>query len=676
MKKLLRILPWFFVALFAAEIVAVFFAPKKDGEFHVREFGKIPVLLHGRIQPFDSVGLNSLRQIRSTGDVALEEVPSWKFWYHGKKLTSTEWLLEVLFRPDDANKRPIFLIHHPELLSELKLEDKGVEKSGLRYYTYEEVEPLREEIWKQGDAAREVKDEKLQTPFQKQVVKLQHAIWLYEHLQGAVRPVIWDNFEKRLDDYETNMKPGLAALEKMRSDKEIDPTVAQKFTEPLFAFFRMTNDPTAGSAYPLVLPPMNPEEARDGWITVPFGLLQSARDREVYPPIKWLATMSSSYHDNNAAKFNQAVSDYQSWLAPKFAKEIKKGREEFFYNTTKAFLHAMIIYICAFVLAGAALMTLTLAPNLSESLRKSSFYLIMLAGVVHTFGLLFRMHLEGRPPVTNLYSSAIFIGWGAMILGLVLERIYRVGIGNIVASAAGFVTLVIAHNLALSSENGDTMQMMRAVLDTNFWLATHVTVVTLGYASTFVAGLLAIVYIFLGIFTPMLSQKLDSRGATKTEIGKALAKMIYGIVCFATLFSFTGTVLGGIWADQSWGRFWGWDPKENGALLIVIWNAAILHARWGGIIRERGLATMAVFGNIVTSFSWFGVNMLSIGLHSYGFTEESFYWLKIFDFTQIAIILLALLPLRFWMSFRKTPSAPSASQKISDEGRETSAVAS
>src|ERR1041385_3469192 len=112
--------------------------------------------------------------------------------------------------------------------------------------------------------------------------------------------------------------------------------------------------------------------------------------------------------------------------------------------------------------------------------------------------------------MTNLYSSAIFIGWGAMVIGVVLERIYQVGIGNAVASLAGFVTLVIAHNLALG---GDTMEMLRAVLDTNFWLATHVVVVTLGYASTFVAGLLAIIYIFLGLFTPILSQKLTQRSA-------------------------------------------------------------------------------------------------------------------------------------------------------------------
>ena len=113
----------------------------------------------------------------------------------------------------------------------------------------------------------------------------------------------------------------------------------------------------------------------------------------------------------------------------------------------------------------------------------------------------------------------------------------------------------------------------------------------------------------------------------------------------------------GIWADQSWGRFWGWDPKENGALLIVLWNAVILHARWGGMVRERGLMNMAVFGNIVTSFSWFGVNMLGIGLHSYGFMDAAFQWLRAFVVLMLFIIALGLIPKRMWRSFRAETSA-------------------
>jgi len=281
--------------------------------------------------------------------------------------------------------------------------------------------------------------------------------------------------------------------------------------------------------------------------------------------------------------------------------------------------------------------------NLSGTLRRAAVWLIGLALLIHTTGLIYRIVLQGRPPVTNLYSSAIFIGWGAVILGLILEKFHKNGIGAVVSAGMGFITLIIAQNLAL---DGDTMEMMRAVLDTNFWLATHVVVVTLGYASTFVAGFLAVIYILRGIFTKTLDP----------ETGKSLARMIYGIVCFATLFSFVGTVLGGIWADQSWGRFWGWDPKENGALIIVLWNALILHLRWGGMIRERGLVVCAIGGNIVTSWSWFGVNMLGIGLHSYGFTEAAFKYLMLFMLSQVGLIVLGLLPARMWKSQTVRPA--------------------
>jgi cytochrome c biogenesis factor len=145
--------------------------------------------------------------------------------------------------------------------------------------------------------------------------------------------------------------------------------------------------------------------------------------------------------------------------------------------------------------------------------------------------------------------------------------------------------------------------------------------------------------------------------------------MVYGIICFATLFSFVGTVLGGIWADQSWGRFWGWDPKENGALLIVIWNAIILHVRWGDLLRERGIMNLAVFGNIVTSFSWFGVNMLGIGLHSYGFMDAAFKWLMIFIGSQLFIIALGLLPLNLWRSFRADAAPPPTGLPASPGGK-------
>jgi ABC-type transport system involved in cytochrome c biogenesis permease subunit len=648
MKWTYKFLPWFFVLLFGTELVAVF-APKKEEAVHVRDFGRLPAVMNGRVQPLDSVARNTLLQIRSTGDVPLEEVPSWQFWHHAKKLKSTEWLLEVLFRPDVADTRPIFLIHHPDLLSELNLGQTGVEKSGLRYYTFNQLKAVLPEIEKQGEQARKT-DDKLRTPFQKQAIKLSNAVVLYQMMKAAVRPPSWDDFQKELAEFKQNIPAGVQAIRAREAGQSFDQQALDRFWGPVSELFDLANDPNAGQMYPLVIPPWSSEQRHDEWASAAQALLTSLRTKEIPEPVECYAAIGSAYHASQTEAFNAAVARYQQWLQPNFGPEIKKGRQEFFYNQSKAFLHAMIIYLFAFLLAAVSLLTSSAAPGFAGSLRKSSLCLILMAWVVHTFALVFRMHLEGRPPVTNLYSSAIFIGWGAAILGMILERYYPVSLGNAVASIAGAITLIIAHNLALG---GDTMEMMRAVLDTNFWLATHVVTVTLGYASTFVAGLLGISYILLGLGTPLLKMP-----AGKTDLGKALAKMVYAIVCFATLFSFTGTVLGGIWADQSWGRFWGWDPKENGALLIVLWNALILHARWGGLVRERGLMNLAVFGNIVTSFSWFGVNMLGIGLHSYGFMDAAFIWLMTFIGSQVAIMLLGFLPLNLWRSFSSTSAAP------------------
>jgi len=150
-----------------------------------------------------------------------------------------------------------------------------------------------------------------------------------------------------------------------------------------------------------------------------------------------------------------------------------------------------------------------------------------------------------------------------------------------------------------------------------------------------------------GLSTPLLTEKMR----------KDIGRMIYGITCFAILFSFYGTVLGGLWADDSWGRFWGWDPKENGALIIVLWNALILHARWDKLVGDRGLAVLALGGNIVTSWSWFGVNLLGLGLHAYGGgnigkmgTAE--FALLIFIASQLTLIALGCLPKEWWWSFQ------------------------
>jgi len=470
-------------------------------------------------------------------------------------------------------------------------------------------------------------EEALRTPFEKAVIKAYVGLNTYLELKNTLAPEDAHDMVAELETYLASITPGIEAWRLQNQGQAHDEAMLNQFSAYMDRFQMLSGAKT------LMVPPERSAGSLDQWSTVGTNLITAIQSKEIKPAILSFAKMQSAFHQDNSGNFNRALSDYMSSLDAGYQPELKRTGVEFRYNRFSPFYRSTVLYLIAFLLACLSWL------KDSRNLRLTAAWLIGLSAIVHTAGLITRMYIEGRPPVTNLYSSAVFVGWGAVLLGLVIERVYKDGIGSAIASLVGMLSLIIAHNLSLT---GDTMGVLRAVLDTNFWLATHVVIITLGYASTFVSGFLGIIYVMRGF----LAQSLPEATA------KSLAKMVYGVVCFSTLFSFIGTVLGGIWADQSWGRFWGWDPKENGALLIVIWNAIILHARWGGMIKERGLMNLAIFGNIVTAFSWFGVNMLGVGLHSYGFMSAAFKWLMIFNFSQIKIIAIGLMPQVIWAQHR------------------------
>ena len=177
------------------------------------------------------------------------------------------------------------------------------------------------------------------------------------------------------------------------------------------------------------------------------------------------------------------------------------------------------------------------------------------------------------------------------------------------------------------------MSTVVAVLDTNYYLAIHVTTIAMGYSGGLLAAAIAHVWL-LGRFFRF------KEGDVKFY--KGISLMVYGTLCFSLFFSLFGTVMGGIWANDSWGRFWGWDPKENGALLICLWLLLTLHLRMGGFIRDRGLSAMAIGCGAVVAASWWGVNLLNVGLHSYGFTSGVAKFLYLFWGSQLLVLILSL----------------------------------
>jgi ABC-type transport system involved in cytochrome c biogenesis permease subunit len=273
---------------------------------------------------------------------------------------------------------------------------------------------------------------------------------------------------------------------------------------------------------------------------------------------------------------------------------------ELVYHSWRPFLVAKVFYIlCLFFFVASFFSS-------SRLWYKLSFAAVILGFVPHALALLGRIIIMGRPPVSNLYETFIFVSFIAVVLGILIERANRQWLGLVVAGVSGTVLLFIASKY---SAEGDTLQMLIAVLNSNFWLATHVTTITMGYASTCVAGILGHIWLVQAV------------GRKKQGILDNTYSVMNGILGLSLALTFLGTNLGGIWADQSWGRFWGWDPKENGALMIVLWSAMLFHARFAKMIDDVYMAVGTVLGMVVVMWAWFGVNLLSIGLHSYGFTS-------------------------------------------------------
>jgi ABC-type transport system involved in cytochrome c biogenesis permease subunit len=643
-----RLIPLLVLVAGLASVLGGLRAPHNPSKFDVAAFGQLPIIVGGRIKPLDTVARTSLlilqgRQRVSDPTISEPLVDS-----------PSEWLADVLFNPDKADTYPTFRISatdSPELLTLMGLSEADTKisyDSGIKRvlavadmlpttrsrFSFNQLVSKLEELDRQAQLATPV-DAQLRTPFQKAVIQLRDRVLLYQRLKHSVQSPDSPDFLDELVKFQNALPAGIEAV-RARENK-------QPHNEDAFkAMITMAEryDYMEKMGYLLTVPPADNDPNALAWKPVGRTLLETFKSGSVDPTVLAYAGLGHAWRKGEAEQFNSIVALFHDQLAKRYARELKKASIETRFNAAEPFYKSMTLYACVFFLAILSWL------KWPDALGRSAFYLTLLAFVITTAGILTRMWLEGRPPVTNLYSSALFVGWGSVGLCLILEKIYRNGIGSVAGGMIGFATLLIAHHLSLS---GDTLEMMRAVLDTNLWLATHVVIVTTGYAATFLAGFLALIYIVRGVFTKSLDKSTSD----------ALTRMVYGIVCFATLFSFVGTVLGGIWADQSWGRFWGWDPKENGALIIVIWNAMILHARWGGMIKQRGLMCLAVFGNIVTSWSWFGTNMLGVGLHSYGFTDAAFVALSIFVATQLALIGLANLPLSKWRSFR-TATAPSA----------------
>lgn len=574
----------------------------------LRTFARLPVQDGGRVKPLDSLAGLKLLTLNGSRRLKLES---------GESLKALPWLLDCLFFPEQAKGYPCFRVESDAVLTAVGLEAK--EKRA--WYSYEELLPARAEIHHNGAAYSDI-PAKDRSSLQQQTIKLGSDLLQFEELIGGFEPlrqrfaiVGWPALQA-LHDGRTEI--GLAELLSnveglQRAIGELDEgdEAAQRTLRELSGGIRAAF--FAGERGLAIFPPRDGAIPPGEWWTV-SDLARRAFDRE--PGMEQALGWFSSLEELEDRKSDPG--GFQAVLTPLADSIIARATAlgeyrhiglEIALNRSDPFYGALLVYLIAFLVTVFG----WVAPR-SKLLLGGIWGSVGIATAMAALGITLRCIIRERPPVVSLYDTVLFItATGALFL-MVLELFTRIRLALSLASIFGAVGMFLAvrYELHEVTSSGDTMSSVLAVLDSNHYLLVHVVTITIGYMGGLVAALAAHVWIFGRLFGLRRGDE---------EFYRLLTSLVFGAVCFSLVFSFFGTLYGGKWGNVSWGRFWGWDPKENGALLICLWEALILHARIGGFIRDRGLAVMTVLGAIVITASWWGVNLLSVGLHSYGFTS-------------------------------------------------------
>ena len=240
-----------------------------------------------------------------------------------------------------------------------------------------------------------------------------------------------------------------------------------------------------------------------------------------------------------------------------------------------------------------------------------------LAWLVQTAGLILRWvesyHMGiGHAPLTNMYESVVFFSWTIILLYLLIEWKFKTRI--IGAFAVPFAFLAMAY-ASFSTDLSKTISPLVPALQSN-WLIAHVVTCFVGYAAFAVAAALGIMYLLKG-------ETKESTESATTLIGRLPSRtviddIIHRTMVFGFIWLSGGIITGAIWANSAWGTYWSWDPKETWSLITWFFYAIILHARYTRGWSGRRIAFLAIFGFVSVLFTYYGVNFLLSGLHSYG----------------------------------------------------------
>ena len=645
MKMLQRLLLSICAVTIASPFVATQAALQRTAPYDAElldALAGVPIQQGGRVKPFRTFAeytllpLNERRSFTVPNEARFGALA-------GHKMSPVEWALDMLLYPVQADEYPVIVVPDREILDLIGLSAIADTKRGR--HSWNELQPGIQRLVpfaREFEAIEEGQRSRIQTL----AVNLYHDLAEYDALQnvasGMRAPLQLENSQILRAafpnaDGELRFADVLARFETLHTafqqlDPERDPGAAPDPTVVseralLGRLLGRAQDGANRASVLAWLPPATGDQ--ETWLSIAT-LFDVVRAEGTAKYTRQIAAVDAFEHFVESAGDPAALTGLGTAFVTAARAlsadriDASKTDLELSYLRADWFSRAQYLFLFGFLA-----MTITwLRPRASRWPVRIAWTLAIGGEILVVAGIVQRCILLSRPPVATLYETILFITAILVAVALFIEWVGKRRVALSLATSLGALGMFIAYKFEFHKQS-DTLEELQAVLRTNFWLGVHVTTVTMGYAATLLAGFIAHVFLIGKLFR-----------AKRGEPGfyQNIGRMVYGVLCFATLFSTFGTIAGGIWANDSWGRFWGWDPKENGALMIVLWQLVILHGRMGGLWRTWGMCMLAVLGNAVVAFSWWHVNALGIGLHSYGFDAGLFTGTMIFYGTQALVL--------------------------------------
>ncbi len=576
--------------------------------FDYTHIAAIPVLYHGRIQPLDTFARTHANLLLGNETI------------NGKPAIA--WLSEILFSPSRAIEKPIISIKNKALKTRLALPENQ------DYFTLENVQTALAPYKDTLENLAQTPSQNLESA-QKDLLALQKKSAIAADLLRSFSMLLPLNLDVP-NEYKENITAPITFLKARPYQQSITEALNAIVKEKGESFknYSAEEQKIASLAFMLfsfeqggqentllnIIPDFDDQhnETTDAFLFTPWSMFIKQDLTETNIFINLFADLIQSYQNNAPQKWLETSQKIKQKsvkiIEQNTAKNLSyKFKVEQAYKRLSPYKMALILYISSLILLGIYIkISADIKNNILGKVLHISLYMTYIAAILVTAtAIITRSYILSRPPVGTLYESILFVALICAITGFIIWLKSRNIVVIFIGGLSALTLLIIAPYILEGQQN---LQMLSAVLNTNFWLATHVLCITAGYGVCIMAALLAHAY--------LLNKSL---GKNTVNADGNLFALIHKLSLLALLLTAVGTALGGIWADQSWGRFWGWDPKENGALLIVLWLIWAQHGRLSGHLKPLAFSGAIAATNIIVALSWFGVNLLNTGLHTYGF---------------------------------------------------------